>query len=89
MVFVKFKQVEDVKSGLRDLITYQKYFYPLQMQVLIGENFAKLEAAQKDQHFVQFQQKKYDEVTVELEKHLRLAKDVEDVELEEHFKEVD
>lgn len=52
MVFVKFKQVEDVKSGLRDLITYQKYFYPLQMQVLIGENFAKLEAAQKDQHFV-------------------------------------
>ena len=59
------------------------------MQVIIGENFAKLEAAQKDQHFVQFQQQKYDEVSVELEKHLRLAKDVKDAELEEHFKELD
>jgi len=29
MLFVKFKQVEDVKSGLRDVISFQRDFYPL------------------------------------------------------------
>lgn len=55
MLFIKFKQVEDVKTGLRDMMAYQKYFYPVQMQNIIGENFSKLEVAQKDQQFVQFQ----------------------------------
>lgn len=82
MLFVKFKQVEDVKTGLRDMIAYQKYFYPLQMQVIIGENFQKLEAAQKDLGFTQFQQRQYDEAIMGLEKNLRLATEVKDVELE-------
>lgn len=38
MLFIKFRQLEDTKSGLRDVLTYQKYFYPLQMQAAIGEN---------------------------------------------------
>jgi hypothetical protein len=29
MLFIKFKQLEDTKSGLRDVLTFQKYFYPL------------------------------------------------------------
>ena len=29
MLFVKFGQLEDVKSGCRDMLAYQKYFYPL------------------------------------------------------------
>ena len=48
MLFIKFKQLEDVKTGLRDMMAYQKYFYPVQMQSIIGENFSKLESAQKD-----------------------------------------
>ena len=32
MLTIKFRQVEDVRTSLRDVITYQKYFYPLQMQ---------------------------------------------------------
>jgi hypothetical protein len=29
MLAIKFKQLEDVKTGLRDMIAYQKYFYPV------------------------------------------------------------
>jgi len=31
LLIVKFKQIEDVKEGLRDMLVYQKYFYPLQL----------------------------------------------------------
>ena len=29
MLFIKFKQVEDNKAAVRDMLNYQKYFYPL------------------------------------------------------------
>lgn len=29
LLLVKFKQIEDCKEGLRDMLVYQKYFYPL------------------------------------------------------------
>jgi len=32
MLLVKFRQMEDVKNSVRDVLTYQKHFYPLQMQ---------------------------------------------------------
>jgi hypothetical protein len=35
LLFIKFAQVEDIKMGLRDTLVFQKYFYPLQMQILI------------------------------------------------------
>lgn len=59
------------------------------MQNLIGENFAKLDVAQKDQQFVQFQQKSYDEVLMALEKHIRVSRDTKDLELEQHYKDLD
>ena len=31
MLFIKFQQVESNKQALRDMLNYQKYFYPLQM----------------------------------------------------------
>ena len=31
LVLVKFKQLEDMKEALRDMLLYQKYFYPVQM----------------------------------------------------------
>ncbi len=59
MLFIKFKRMEDVRAGLRDVLTYQKYFYPLQMQALIGENMSHLESAMDDQNYVEFTKKKY------------------------------
>ena len=48
MLYIKFTQVEDNKQAVRDMLNYQKYFYPLQMQAIIGENMMNLEAAMKD-----------------------------------------
>ena len=31
MLFIKFAQVEENKQALRDMMNYQKFFYPLQM----------------------------------------------------------
>jgi hypothetical protein len=40
MLFVKFSQLEDIKQTVKDMLVFQKYFYPLQMQTLIAENMA-------------------------------------------------
>ena len=42
------------------MLNYQKYFYPLQMQAIIGENMMELGAAMKDQSYMQYAQKRYD-----------------------------
>lgn len=52
ILFIKFKEVEDNKHALRDMLNYQKYFYPLQMQAIIGENMMELDTAIKDQSYV-------------------------------------
>lgn len=31
LLTVKFRQVEDVKDGLRDMLVYQKYFFPIKI----------------------------------------------------------
>ena len=36
------------------MLNYQKYFYPMQMQAIVGENMMNLSAAMKDQAFVQY-----------------------------------
>lgn len=48
MLFIKFRQLEDVKQAVRDVHTYQKHFYPLQMQAIIGEHMMNLSAAMSD-----------------------------------------
>ena len=30
ILIVKFKQIEDTKQAMRNLVTYQKYFHPIQ-----------------------------------------------------------
>jgi hypothetical protein len=52
ILFVKFQQVEENKQVLKDMLLYQKYFYPLQMQAIIGENMMNLGSAMKDQAYV-------------------------------------
>ena len=54
MLFIKFKQLEDTKQAVRDALTYQKHFYPLQMQGLIGEHMMQLSSANNDQGYMQF-----------------------------------
>lgn len=48
MLFVKFRQLEDTKAAVRDMLAYQKYFMPMQLQTLIGENMFNLKAAMDD-----------------------------------------
>lgn len=31
LLFTKFTQLENMKTSLRDVLVFQKYFYPLQM----------------------------------------------------------
>jgi len=52
ILLIKFNQVEDMKHAMRDMLNYQKYFYPLQMQAVIGENMMNLTSAMKDQDYV-------------------------------------
>ena len=81
MLFIKFEQVEDNKQAVRDMLTYQKYFYPLQMQVIVGENMMELGAAMKDQPYVQYQQKRYEGLLSEVQGHMERNKGVPDKEL--------
>ena len=45
MLFTKFRQLEDTKSAVRDLIVYQKYFHPIQMQNCIAENVSNMQSS--------------------------------------------
>ena len=55
VLIVKFGQLEDCKEGLRDMLVYQKFFYPLMVQSAISENLANFKPAMADQKFVQYQ----------------------------------
>jgi hypothetical protein len=54
MMCIKFGQLEDIKQTVRDMLVFQKYFYPLQMQTMIAENMAQFGAANKDHIFLTF-----------------------------------
>jgi hypothetical protein len=45
LLWVKFRQLEDTKTSIRDVLTYQKYFYPIQMMNLLSENMKNIELA--------------------------------------------
>ena len=85
MLFIKFQQVESNKQALRDMLNYQKYFYPLQMQAIIGENMMQLDSAMKDQAYMQYQQKRYDTMLADLQKNVENAKGENDKEMQAHL----
>ena len=89
VLLIKFGQVEDNKQAVRDMLNYQKYFYPLQMQAIIGENMMNLEAGMNDQAYVQFQQKRYDELLKEIDGHEQKMKDEPDREMCDHLDQLD
>ena len=48
LLFVKFKQLEDTKAAVRDLIGFQTYYYPIQLQTAISENINELTGSLED-----------------------------------------
>ena len=67
LLLVKFKQVEDVKDGLRDMLVYQKYFFPVKVQGMITDNMRQFKLASEDVAFSTYQKKTYDELFAILE----------------------
>ena len=89
ILFIKFKQVEDNKHALRDMLNYQKHFYPMQMQAIIGENMMNLDVATKDQQFVQFQQKRYEKLIGDLQKEQEKFRGQPDQDIRDHLNALD
>jgi hypothetical protein len=54
LLHAKFSLLEDCSEGLRDVLVYQKYFYPLHLQTAISENMQNFKAAMTDDTFVSF-----------------------------------
>lgn len=46
--------MEDVKDGLRDMLVYQKYFYPIKVQGIITENMRQFKPAAEDVNFTNY-----------------------------------
>lgn len=81
LISIKFKQIEDVKNGLRNMLVYQKYFYPLKVQSMITENMQKFQVATEDRDFVAYQQQTYDQMFLKLEKLPKDGDRTDDVDL--------
>ena len=43
-----------MKQGLRDMLVYQKYYFPLEMQVFFSKYMENLAVANQDAAFVTF-----------------------------------
>lgn len=86
---IKFREVEDNKHAVRDMLNYQKYFYPLQMQAIIGENMMNLTAAMSDQAYMKFQQQRYNDLINELTQTEEKFKNEQDREMCDHLDELD
>ena len=54
LLSVKFRQVEDLKDGLRDMLVFQKYFYPIKVQGMITENMRQFKTATDDTTFTTY-----------------------------------
>ena len=63
ILVVKFKQLEDTKQATRNLITYQKYYQPIETQQLISDNLMKLKAVKSDQNYMIHQKVLYETAT--------------------------
>ena len=51
ILLTKFIQIEDVRQSLKDVVVYQKYMQPLQLQTSLTKNLDMLQSAQEDVKF--------------------------------------
>lgn len=74
---MQWKQIDEVRRGMRNVITFQKFIHPLQTQQIVSDNLLHLAEATKDNTYVDFQrtnfQKQLDRVNdlIERGKHKR------------------
>lgn len=53
ILFIKFQQIEDTKEAVRNLISYQKFFHPIQTQQLISENLLQVKVIRDDERYLE------------------------------------
>ena len=82
---VKFKQLEDTKQATRNLITYQKFYHPIQTQAMISENMLQLKTAKTDPGFVHFQKVMYEGIIEKTRKLCKEGAELDDIDLTEHL----
>ena len=85
ILVVKFKQLEDTKQACRNLITYQKYYHPIQTQQQISENLLQLKASKSDAGFVVFQKNLYEGIIEATRSRKKTAQSIDDIDLTEHL----
>ena len=85
ILVVKFKQLEDTKQACRNLITYQKYYHPIQTQQQISENLLQLKASKSDAGFVVFQKNLYEGIIEATRSRKKKAQSIDDIDLTEHL----
>jgi hypothetical protein len=54
ILFIKFKQLEETKEATRNLISFQKFFHPIQTQQLISENLMNVSSIREDESYIAF-----------------------------------
>jgi hypothetical protein len=86
MLFIKFQRVEELQQSVRDMLVFQKYFYPLQMQTMIAENLQMSALASKDLEYAKWQQGKYENILESIEKAKKFAHESTDLEMDSHIK---
>ena len=89
LLFVKFSQLEDMKTSLRDMLVFQKYFYPLQMQLLITHSLDHLTAAKDDHAFALSQQKNYNTLIAKIEAVRDRASEHQDTDFADQYAELE
>ena len=89
VLLVKFGQLEDCKEGLRDMLVYQKFFFPLLVQSAISENLASFKPAMADHKCVQFQQKRYDQILEKARDLVEQTEKSQDVDIQRHIELLD
>lgn len=67
------------------MITYQKYYQPIETQQLISDNLMKLKAVKSDQNYMIHQKVLYETATESTRQACIAAQKIEDIDLKEHL----
>ena len=78
-----------MKTGLRDMLVFQKYFYPLQMQLLITQSLDHLTAAKDDHAFALRQKENYNTLIAKIETLRDQASEFQDTDFEDQYAELE
>ena len=89
ILFVKFKQLEDTKTAVRDVIAFQKLYYPMLLQAEISKNINELEVSKNDMNYQMYCQAKTEDMAHMTAALLSQQKKEQDVDLAQHYRELE